>query len=244
MILDSEGGDAPGGIEHPRLRQGTGGAGVEAGGAGAAVIGFERQVGRKQNVGQEGLEQEVAAGSRIDEHRVLAKPAQSGKPAIVAFGERRRIDHASGVASRHPRFEPGREVVEPVAERGVVVVTPGIPGDATGPSGQRLTLERLSAAVIGGQHHDALHARQHRGRIPSQRFMAAEPVAHHAGQTGRNPPRQGLMMGWCNSRRHTQPAEAEAARLDPDLSDEVAAVGRGRLETRPRQIRRYTGWTG
>src|SRR5690606_32756283 len=71
LLLDGEIGDAPGGVENPGLHEGRRGAGIEAAGTGAAVVGGERRIRRELEVGEDRPDEEPRSGAGPDEHGVL-----------------------------------------------------------------------------------------------------------------------------------------------------------------------------
>src|SRR5437764_1470822 len=81
--LDGEIADAPAGVEHTgfsdRLRR----ASDETSSAGAAVFRSVRLVRLHLQVGQQRPEQEIAAALLVDEHGVLADPAEAGPAGEV-----------------------------------------------------------------------------------------------------------------------------------------------------------------
>jgi hypothetical protein len=77
------------------------------------VVRHDAGRGGERRVGEDGGQQEKAAGLRIDEQRVLADPAQAGEPGEVALGERRGIDDGAGAAAGHFGLEPRGDRVGP-----------------------------------------------------------------------------------------------------------------------------------
>ena len=215
--------DAPRRVEHARLGQRSGRAGVEAGGAGAAVVGLQRRVGRQHDVGEEGREQEVAAGLRIDEHRVLAEPAETGSPGEVALRDRRGIDHAPRAAARHAGLEPRREVVDPRPQEVVVVVAPGIPGH---PALPRQAAPRIGKrGMVGGEHHHARGAVEEGHGRPPQRLVTIQPLPQRAGQPPGEPATKGLVVGWLDERGDADPREPEPQGLRAELGGDQGWIG-------------------
>ena len=192
MILDRDRAQAPIGVEHPRFDEGGGRAGVEAGRAGAAVVHLERCARGQVGVGEQHGQQKITAGRGIDEHRVLAKPAEAGEPAELAFWKGRGIDEAAGAAARHSGLEPGGQRIDPAAQQIVVVVAPGIPRHPPLPRRARpMMVRRLVQfmampvgggvqGVVGGEHDHAAGAVEQVARVAAERLVLLEPIRHHA----------------------------------------------------------------
>jgi hypothetical protein len=77
FVFDGEEGDAAARVEGAVGEDALGGAGVDAAGAGAAVIGGEGFVGFEFDAEQNFGKQECGASLRVDEHGVFADPAQT-----------------------------------------------------------------------------------------------------------------------------------------------------------------------
>ena len=215
-ILDCERADAAAGVEHPRLHERAGRAGVEAGGAGAAVVHLERRVGRQVEVGEQRREQKVAAGAGIDEHRVLAEPAQPGEAGEIPLGQRRRIDDRPGATSRHPGLEPRREGIRPRAEQIVIVIAPCVPRQASPPLLRR-GRGGAGRRMVGGQHDHASRPRQERGGMGPQRLVPLEPALHRSGEALTEPAAELLVVRGRPCRGYPQPREPKPDRLGPQI---------------------------
>jgi hypothetical protein len=87
-MLDREIADAPRGIEHARADERIGRTGVETARAAAAPICLERRIHWEHHIDHERAQKEERAELRIDEHRVLAEPAEPGPTRQVAFKQR------------------------------------------------------------------------------------------------------------------------------------------------------------
>src|SRR5215472_7206215 len=68
--------DAPRGVHHVRLNERSGGAGIEAPGAGTAAV-KGRRVGLEIEAGEDNADKEPRAALLIDEASVLAHPADA-----------------------------------------------------------------------------------------------------------------------------------------------------------------------
>src|SRR5690242_5112992 len=75
--LDRQVGDAAAGIEDMRRHERGGGARVETGSAAAAAIRLEGEVGVEQSVGEDDTDERKRADLGVNEHGVLADPAES-----------------------------------------------------------------------------------------------------------------------------------------------------------------------
>src|SRR5690606_302082 len=78
LELDGQVGDAAPRIQDIGADKGIGGAAAQAGAATAAVVAGEGFVHRQRQVGVQLAEKEIAAGLRVDQHAVLADPAEPG----------------------------------------------------------------------------------------------------------------------------------------------------------------------
>ncbi len=91
LVLDREVGDALGGVEDVGLDKGVGGAGVEALGATAAVVGGEGRIDGQRQVGEDAADDEPGADAGAEEHRVLADPAEAGALGEFPLGDRASV---------------------------------------------------------------------------------------------------------------------------------------------------------
>ena len=96
-------------------------AGVQAGGAGAAVARRVRRVGVQLQIERAGAEEEIAAQALVEQHGVLAEPAQAGSAGEIAFQQRGRVDHAAAATAGRLAAQPGQQAIQPLAENIVVV---------------------------------------------------------------------------------------------------------------------------
>src|SRR6266542_5739602 len=92
-MLDGEIGDAAPRVEHIGRHEGLGGAGVETGATATAAI-DQGVVEIERGRGQEGADEEPGAELGVEQHRVLADPAQAGPGRQVPFEDRPRVDVA------------------------------------------------------------------------------------------------------------------------------------------------------
>src|SRR5690606_34221829 len=87
-VLDGPVRDTAGSVDLVGAVEGTGGAGVDAAGAGAAVVGAEGVVRREGDVHDEFADEEERAEVAVEEVGVLALPAGAGalRPRLVEDG--------------------------------------------------------------------------------------------------------------------------------------------------------------
>ena len=100
LQLDGEIGNAAPRVEHEGRHERSGGADLEAGGAAAAVHAGEPGVHRQRDVGEDLAEEEPRARVRIDQHGVLADPAEAGLLRHAALQHRRAVDEHALRAAR------------------------------------------------------------------------------------------------------------------------------------------------
>jgi hypothetical protein len=125
-MLDGEIGDAASRVEHVGCHEGLGGAGVETGATAAAPVG-EGLVDLERGRGQERADEEPGAELGVEQHGVLADPAQAGPGGKVS------LEHRSGVhvslARRAARFgQVSGELGEARSDDRVVVTSPRVAG--------------------------------------------------------------------------------------------------------------------
>ena len=113
-VLDGQRTEAAVGVKQPRLGQRVRWTGIEAGGATATVVHLDRLVGRQVERGQQPREEKIAASPRVNQHRVLAKPAKASPGGELPFRQRCRIDHPPAAATRHLPLQPRPKLIEPL----------------------------------------------------------------------------------------------------------------------------------
>src|SRR5205809_6529054 len=97
--LDGQVTDAAPGVKQAGSNEGIRGASIEAGRAGSAMTPLMNRIGLQLQVEQEGAEKEVAAEPLVQQHGVLAEPAQARPPGEIAFQQGGRIDDATARAA-------------------------------------------------------------------------------------------------------------------------------------------------
>ncbi|MBY0491115.1 MAG: hypothetical protein K2R93_14830 [Gemmatimonadaceae bacterium] len=171
-MLDGEIADAPVCIEHARRREGAGGAGVEAAGAGAAAIGVEGGTDLERELEQQRGEKEMGAGPRRDEHRVLAEPAEPRALGEIALQNGAAIHVRPGIDGMpHFGFQPPMQVAHAFAKHGVVVVATRIARHRTG---------RRAPAVRGRHDHGVGGPGVRPARIRAERRPVSGEIVHGA----------------------------------------------------------------
>src|SRR5882762_5798960 len=128
-MLDGQVRNAAPGVEHVRCGKGIRRAGVEAGAAGAAAIGVERQVGCELRVGEHDADEGERAAARIDQHRILADPAQSRARGELALGHGSRVHITARAGAGNDFADRLCQLFEATVEDLVIVGGPGVLGD-------------------------------------------------------------------------------------------------------------------
>ena len=181
LVLDGEVGDAAPRIEPVGGREGVGGAGVEAGAAGAAMVGLGRvrlEFGRGEDRAQE-------------QPRAVRAADQVGVPALPAYaggGRQRLLHHWRGVhehlhVAARARDDLAGDLLQPALHHLVVVAVAGVDRDgaAIAPGKQRSRV--LVRAVIHGQHDDGAHLGPQYCRVGAALQRLGDP-AHRAVEAG------------------------------------------------------------
>lgn len=119
--FDGEVRDAPAGVEHVRGREGVGGTGVEAAGAGAAVAGGVRGVVVQFDIDQHGRQKQPTAEAFVDQQGVFAKPSESRGLGEVALENRGGIDDAASLRMGNEVGYLTHELAQSAADHLVVV---------------------------------------------------------------------------------------------------------------------------
>ncbi len=171
-LLDGEVGDAAGGIQHPGLDERIGGAGVEAPGTAAAVIGDHRRIGSQFRISENLPDEEPRPDSRPEQHGILANPAQPGTPGQFTFRNWSRVHIAAGVAGT-VLTHPGREGLDPL-EHGDVIVPASRVARNLGPSAFG---PGIGPEVVVQQQHDALRPAVEQRRVISLLRLTMD-IAH------------------------------------------------------------------
>ena len=214
FVLDGEVGDAASCIHGVGGGNRLGGAGVNAGGALAAVV-VLRTVGGKGKGREEVGQKEPSAESAMNLDGGLAIPAEPGFVGKVTFEDGAGI----GVVTLGSAvlFEEFVELAQAGGDDVVVVAVPGVGGNAIVGRG-------MGAGMIVESHHDdGLAAREHDARVRPALGVALEP-SHVSVFAFLNPFLIGVGMGSPNGRGHLEVCEAEFAGLFGEKSFEFGGV--------------------
>ena len=173
-MLDREVGDAAARIELVRRREGLGRAGIEAGPARAAMIGF-CCIRDQHRVSQHHAQEEPGAEFAADQVRMLALPAQTGLGRQRLFHQRRGIDEDFHLGARL-RHEGAGKLLQPRFQQVVIVPPPRIDRDiAETAFGQHL--HRVEARpVVQGDNDGRFRAGPHGRRRLSAFKRRRHPV--------------------------------------------------------------------
>src|SRR5262249_30909093 len=114
--LDGQVADAAPGVQLIRTRGCLRGASIDASRTGAAVVGFEGLVRRKFDTKQQRPEEEEAAEAFVEQHGVLAEPAEPCEPSEVALQQRSRVHDGAPGTVRCLRLYPGEQLAESLPE--------------------------------------------------------------------------------------------------------------------------------
>ena len=113
LVLNGQVGDAASGIQCPVRQDALRRAGVDAAGARAAVVGFERRIRLERISKQDFGQQEIGSVLRVDQAGVFADPAQTGAHGEVAFQQGTGIRvPAVGNGLTGLRFDEARQRLE------------------------------------------------------------------------------------------------------------------------------------
>jgi hypothetical protein len=145
--LDGEVGEAAAGVHAAGRGDGLGGAGGDAAGAGAAVVAGGR-IGIEVEGGDDFGEEEPGAEAAVDLHGALAIPAEAGLAGEVALENGAGV-HVMALGAAEAG-EEGVELPEAFFDEVVVVVVPGVAGDAVG----AVPLGPVRALPVGGGEDD------------------------------------------------------------------------------------------
>src|SRR6266487_3505980 len=123
-MLDREIRDARACVEIARPGEGLGGAGVETPLAGAAAVRLERQVRLETSVGEHDADERERADLGMDQHHVLADPAEPGELSQLPLGHGTGVHIAARCRPRYERADRRGELLEALAEDVMVVGGP------------------------------------------------------------------------------------------------------------------------
>ena len=93
------------------------------------MIGDMRVVGNQVTIDQERSQDGEASQRPVDQHRVLADPAQACQSGEVAFQQGRCVGEGPAVDSRALLAQPGQQLLELVPEDPMIIEPAGVPCD-------------------------------------------------------------------------------------------------------------------
>src|SRR5262249_25958285 len=131
-------------------------AGIEAGGTRAAMAGLVGRIRVQRQIKKQRSNKEVASESLVQNHCVLAEPAEAGATGEITFEQRRGVNDRSAAYSRSGLLEFGKELLQPRPQNIVVVSRLCIACDSAKTRWQAVVL-LLGRIVIQSHHHDASH---------------------------------------------------------------------------------------
>ena len=181
--LDGEIGDAAPGVQLVGADDGAGGAGIDAPAAAAAVRG-SRRVDRQRQVGVQLAEEKIRTGALVEQHGVLADPAQPGVARQRLFQHRRGIDVGAIAEIPDHAADPFGQFLQAIAHQLVVVAAQRVARHVSGIAVAQ-HLPRVCGAgrgVIHAHGDDALRAglKLRRagapGTVPGHVFHLAVPL--------------------------------------------------------------------
>lgn len=211
FVLDGEVGNAAWGVDVVGAGDGVGGAGGHAGGAFATVV-VLFFVGFEVEGGEEFGEEEPGAEFGVDLDGGFAVPAEAGFGGEVAFEDGAGVGVVA-LGAAHV-LEGGVEVAEFVLDDVVVVIVPGVAGDAVVGGGVF-----LAGKVVEGEGDDGLGAGEDFARVAAAFEVSFEPF-HVAGFAVLDPLE--VVVGVGRAGGSSDPAVIEA-----ELGGDVADVGFG-----------------
>ena len=231
LVLDRQVGDAAPRIELVGRREGLGGADVEAGPAGAAMVAL-RRVGRKIEVAEDGTEEQPRPEAPRHQVGVLALPAEPGALGQRLFHHRRGVDEDLDRGAM-ALLQPGGQPLQPRLDHVVIVAALGVdrddPAIAVREPGERIAVR----SVVEAEQDDALHVRPQGAGIAAAGCLVGQPghVAMPAGgEEGVEPAGRSAELG----RREPHLVEAEPGGLGADRLLHRIGIGHRPAHPRPR----------
>ena len=225
--LDGEVRDAQARVEPVGGDDRAGGAGVDAGAAGAAMIRRHLSVRHQGQVGVELAEEEPGAGGPVDEVGVLADPSEPGVARERLLHDRGAVGEGAVAERAGLGLDVVGEALEAAADDLVVIAPERVPGHvAEGRIAEdRLGVGRVAAVVHA--HADDPEGSRHQLRGPG----AARPVARHVPElamvAGVEPGEQRRFVGTQVGARDRHLLEAEFHTPSPDRLGERGVVDVG-----------------
>ncbi len=126
FVLDGPVADTAAGVEPVRAVEGVGGTGVETPRAGAAMSPIVGRVRPQVRVHQQRPQHGEATQTTVNQHGVLADPAQPGEPAEITLQKRRGVSHRPAAHAGTGILQPLHQRVEPTPEDLVIIGPPRI----------------------------------------------------------------------------------------------------------------------
>src|SRR6266496_4399374 len=123
-MLDREIRDARARVEITRPGEGLGGAGVKTAPAGAAAVRLERQVRLETSVGEHDADERERADLGMDQHHVLADPAEPGELSQLPLGHGTGVHIAARCRPWNERADRRGELLEALARDVMVPACP------------------------------------------------------------------------------------------------------------------------
>ena len=137
VVLDGEVGDAARRVQHARLDERVRGAGLEAAATRAAPIRCEGEIGSERGIGEDDADEGERAQRRVDEHHVLADPAEARPLGQLALGDGPCVHVAARLRSGRNLTDLPGEPLQSAAEHAMIVGGLGVLGDARLTPGRR-----------------------------------------------------------------------------------------------------------
>ena len=208
LVLDGEEGDTAAGIELIRRGDCLRRTSLNAAGAASAAVG-QGGIGREFEGGENDREKKPGPQLRMDPHRALAMPGHAAGCGPVAFEDRSTVDEAP--LSPSSLCEVCGEGFEARGDHLVVIVAPGVAGDAASPACRGAVAE-----IIRGQDNDRLGPGEDSPRIAAVLLGAPHPF--HAGLPSVVQPRaQRLGMRCRSGLRESAEVESQLLRHGADF---------------------------
>ena len=173
-MLDRQVGNAAPRIQLERRRKGPGGAGVQTGGAAAAVVALGR-VGRQVQRGEDRAKEEPVPQFARQDVGVLALPAQPRRLRQRLFHHRRGIDKDLDLGSRLID-QPAADALQPRLDQVVIVAALRIDADRAPVRAVKVHTGIVAGGIDLGQHHDRPRFSPQRGRVAAP----VRPLGHPA----------------------------------------------------------------
>ena len=95
------------------------------------MVGGERRIGGQLQIEEQGAEEEIAAQPLVQQHGVLAEPAQARPAGEIALQQRSRVHDAAAEAARRLLLQPVEQTIEAIAQDIVIIHPTGVTSDST-----------------------------------------------------------------------------------------------------------------